>query len=180
MITNPAENLASGAADADLSTDLPWTDSRAREVPRRMTQTGPVQRRIPRVLILSGDQALTRSLISALDKTGLCAEHKTTLAAGCALVASGQFQVVLTETALVDGSWRRLLDLESRKQPEFAFAIVLVTRTFDPDQCFYAMQDGAFDVIDAVRDLPNVGVVVRRALLAEYLMGAGPSPEAFL
>ena len=132
-------------------------------------------RREPHILIVSGDEALAGALISILDDSGFAAEHANTMADGCALAESGHFQVVLTEPSLTDGSWRRLKNLAGPNHPQLA--VVLVAKSRDPHQWVRALEDGAFDVIDARNDLPKAAEVVTGALWVEYLNGVGPVPD---
>ena len=185
MITNrsnPMEKVnSSDTPEEERPIDPAFSTKRPPALPKRMTQTArphpPVQRE-PRVLIISRDLALSNTLISVLDKSGLRAEGVTTIAAGCAFVESGRFQVVLTEPILADGSWRQLTDQFTGRKKS-GLSVVVITKTFDLHDWSEALQDGAFDVIDALSDLPKVGTVVRRALLVQYLMGSGPRPESF-
>jgi hypothetical protein len=53
----------------------------------------------------------------------------------------------------------------------------LATSTFDFNQSAEAQENGAFDVLDVLHELPKVAEVTKRALWAAYLKGAGPSPD---
>jgi hypothetical protein len=55
--------------------------------------------------------------------------------------------------------------------------VILVATTFDLNEWGQALEDGAFEVLDALHELPNVAEAARRALWAAYLKGAGPRPE---
>jgi hypothetical protein len=166
-----------GEMDGSESTEV--GSSCPRQIPRRMRQTVsayPQTSSAPYVLIISSDEALADTLLSILDESGLAAEHATSMTDGCALAESGHFHVVLTEPSLNDGSWRRLASLARRKH--LALVIVLIAKSFDLRQWFYAKQAGVFDVIDTLSELPKAGEVVMRALWVEYLKGVGPVPES--
>jgi hypothetical protein len=161
-----------GSESTEGESSPPW------EIPRRMRQIVPAYPQIssaPHVLIISSDEALADTLVSILDESGFAAEHAMTMTDGCALAESGHFHVVLTEPSLNDGSWRRLASLTRSKHLELV--IVLIAKSFDLRQWFYAKQVGAFDVIDTLSELPKAGEVVMRALWVEYLKGVGPVPE---
>lgn len=128
-------------------------------------------------MIVSSDEALAGALISILDDSGFAAEHVNTVTDGCALAESGHFQVVLSEPALTDGSWKRLQKTAERSHSQLA--VVLVAKGPDLRQRARALEDGALDVIDARNDLPKAAEVVARAFWVEYLKGAGPLPDLF-
>ena len=96
--------------------------------------------------------------------------------AGCEFARSGRFQVVVTSPTLRDGSWKRLVDIDSHYRP--GFVVVLLGTNFDLNEWGQALEDGAFEVLDAIQELPKVAEVARRALWAAYLKGAGLRPEA--
>jgi len=149
------------------------------ENPAPIRQSIPVYPHIgsgPRVLIVSSDEALAASLMSVLDESGVAAEYVTTVTEGYALAESGRFQVVLTEPILADGTWKRLKN--SPAQSRLQFAVVLIAKGPDRRQRVRALEDGAFDVIDALNDLSKAAEVVIRALWVEYLNGFGPGPES--
>jgi hypothetical protein len=50
--------------------------------------------------------------------------------------------------------------------------VVLVASTFDFNQRAEALEEGAFDVLDAFHELPRAAEVAKRALWAAYLKGA--------
>jgi ActR/RegA family two-component response regulator len=130
----------------------------------------------PHVLIVSSDEALAASLMSILEESDIAAEYVTTVTEGCTLAESGLFQVVLTEPALADGTWRRFNNSPAHRRLQFA--VVLIAKGPDLRQRVRALKDGAFDVIDALNDLSKAAEVVIRALWVEYLNGLGPGPES--
>jgi hypothetical protein len=71
---------------------------------------------------------------------------------------------------LADGSWKRLADLAN--YTDLPFVVVLVATNFDLRTWVGALEDGAFDVLDALDELPKAGETARRALWAAYLKGA--------
>jgi hypothetical protein len=52
-----------------------------------------------------------------------------------------------------------------------------VASPFDFNQSAEAQENGAFDVLDVMHELPKVVEVTKRALWVAYLKGAGPSPD---
>jgi DNA-binding NtrC family response regulator len=98
------------------------------------------------------------------------------MTAGCEAAKSGLFQVVVSRPVLRDGSWRRLIDIA--RHYDLGFVVVLVASTYDFDEWADALKDGAFDVLDALHELPKAAEVAKRALWAAYLNGAWrPRPE---
>jgi DNA-binding NtrC family response regulator len=95
--------------------------------------------------------------------------------AGCESAKSGRFQVVISTPVLGDGSWRRLVDIASHY--DLGFVVVLVASTFDCNQWAEALENGAFDVLDVLHELPKAAEIAQRAQWAAYLKGAGPGPE---
>ena len=128
-----------------------------------------------RILMVCDDDSITERLQTALQEAGLTSECARTMTAGCTSARSGQFQVVFTTAVLGDGSWRRLADIAS--QYDLGFAIVLVARNPDFNQRAQALEDGAFDVLDILHELPRTTEATTSALWAAYLKGAGPCPE---
>lgn len=125
-----------------------------------------------RVLIVSDDDSLTEQLNNVTCEAGLTSECATSMTAGCALARSGRFQVVFTTPVLADGSWRRMVDIANHY--DLDFVVVLVASTFDFSERAEALEDGAFDVLDALHELPKTAEAARRAVWAAYLRGAGP------
>ena len=76
---------------------------------------------------------------------------------------------------LSDGSRRRLVDIASHYN--LGYVVLLVSSSFDCNQSAEAQENGAFDVLDLLHELPKVAEVTKRALWAAYLKGAGPSPD---
>jgi DNA-binding NtrC family response regulator len=128
-----------------------------------------------RVLIISGDDSITRRLNHVLLEAGFASECANSITAGCKSASSGRFQVVISTPMLADGSWRRLIDIASHY--DLSFVVVLVASTFDLNQWAEALEDGAFDVLDVLYELPKAAEATKRALWAAYLKGAGPSPQ---
>ena len=129
-----------------------------------------------RILIVCDDDSVTERLSIAFRDAGFTSECARSMTAGCASARSGRFQVVFTTPVLGDGSWRRLVEIASHY--DLGFEVVLAASTFDPNHWAGALEDGAFDVLDALHELPRAAEVAKRALWAAYLKGAGPSPEA--
>lgn len=132
-----------------------------------------------RILIVSDDGAMRDRLKKAFQETGFVAKFAKTIAAGCKSARSGRFPVVITAPVLADGSWRRLVDIADQYQ--LGFAVVLVASNFDFTQWGKALEDGAFDVLDSLHELPKAAEVAKRAWRAANLKGAEhPHPEGVL
>jgi len=84
--------------------------------------------------------------------------------------------VVVSTPLLRDGSWRRLTDIANHY--DLGFEVVLWARNFDLAEWVEALKEGAFDVLDALCELPRAVEAVKIALWAAYLKGAGPDPRA--
>src|SRR5215471_10250716 len=92
-----------------------------------------------RILIVCDDDSITERLRTVLREAGIVSETAKSITAGCKLAKSGKFEVVL---------W---------------------ARTFDLMQWTEALQDGAFDVLVSLYDLPKVAETIKRAVWAAYL-----------
>jgi len=128
-----------------------------------------------RILIVS-DDADAEPLKAILREAGFIPEVARSMTAGCAAAKSGRFQVVLSTPLLDDGSWRRLIDIANHY--DLGFEVVLWARNFDLHDWAQSMNDGAFDVLDALSELPRTVEVVKTALWSAYLSGAGPNHTA--
>jgi DNA-binding NtrC family response regulator len=124
-----------------------------------------------RILIVCDDDSITERLKDVLREGGFASECAKSITAGCAAAKSGRFQVVVSTPLLRDGSWRRLTDIANHY--DLGFEVVLVASTFDLNQWAEGLEDGAFDVLDALHELPRAADVAKRALWAAYLKGAG-------
>jgi PleD family two-component response regulator len=129
----------------------------------------------PRILIVHDDDTIAQHLEIILLHAGLASERVKSMKAAREYARSGRFQVVVTAPVLGDGSWKCMADVDSHYRP--GFVVVLIATAFDLNEWGRALEDGAFDVLDALHELPNVGDAARRALWAAYLKGAGPRPE---
>ena len=128
-----------------------------------------------RILIVCDDNLIAERLNIFLREAGFISERAKSITAGCASARSGQFQVVISAPLLNDGSWRRLVDIANHYN--LGFVVLLVSSSFDFNQSAEAQENGAFEVLDVLHELPKVAEVTKRALWAAYLKGAGPSPD---
>jgi PleD family two-component response regulator len=136
----------------------------------------PVNPVKPRILIVHDDDTISKHVEIILLHAGLASERVKSMKEACEYARSGRFQVVVTTPVLGDGSWKRLADVDRQYRP--GIVVILVATTFDLNEWGRALEDGAFDVLDALYELPNVAEAARRALWAAYLKGAGPRPES--
>jgi len=128
-----------------------------------------------RILITCEDQFTRELLTKVLQEAGLISESARSMTEACGVAKSGRFQVVISTPTLSDGSWERLISIAHHF--DLGFEVVLWARNFDLMEWSEALREGAFDVLDATRELPKTAEVMKRALWAAYLKGAGPHPE---
>jgi DNA-binding NtrC family response regulator len=129
-----------------------------------------------RILIVCDDNSDTDRLKRILHEEGFVSEWVKSITAGCAAAKSGRFQVVVSTPVLCDGSWRRLTDIANHY--DLGFEIVLWARNFDLREWAVALNEGVFDVLDAMCEQPKAVEATKRAVWAAYLKGAGPNPKA--
>jgi DNA-binding NtrC family response regulator len=129
----------------------------------------------PQILVISDKNRLTEEVESALFSEGLSTRCATSLREGCKLVATGQFQVVVTARSLFDGTWERLAEMADRYHRRFV--IIVVATKLDDGLRSAALEEGVFEVLNASSDLPRLGEAARSALWAAYLEGARPTLE---
>src|ERR1700730_13079009 len=129
-----------------------------------------------RILIVCDDNYDTERLRTILQEEGFISEWAKSITAGCEAAKSGLFQVVVSTPSLKDGSWKRLTDIANHY--DLGFEIILWARNFDLRDWAVALEEGAFDVLDAMCEQPKAVAVTKGALWAAYLKGAGPKPRA--
>ena len=129
-----------------------------------MVQTGP---RMVQILIVCENDSDTERLKTVLREAGLPTQSANSITTGCELAQSGRFQVVFSAPFLGDGSWTRLID--TAKQHDPSFAIILLARTFNLSEWANALEVGAFEVLDVLCDLPKAAEAASRALGATSL-----------
>lgn len=149
-------------------------NTRNQKAKDKISPPSTLKLRVPdegRILIVCNDDAITERLNIVLREAGFMSECAKSITAGCESAKSGRFQVVISTPVLGDGSWRRLADIASHY--DLGFVVVLVASTFDFKQWAEALEDGAFDVLDALHELPRAAEVAKRALWVACLKGAG-------
>ena len=129
-----------------------------------------------RILIVCEDGHDKDRLKTILGEEGFTSEWATSITAGCEAAKSGNFQVVLSTPFLSDLSWRRFADIASHYG--LGYEIVLWARNYDLHDWGAALEEGAFDVLDAMCEQPTAIEATKGALWAAYLKGAGPNPRA--
>ena len=128
-----------------------------------------------RILIVCDDYSDTDRLKTILQEEGFIAEWANCIAAGCEAAKSGRFQVVVSTPRMQDGSWRRLIDIANHYG--LGFEVVLWARNFDLREWAVALEEGAFDVLNAMCEQPKTVEATKCALWAAYLKGGGPNPR---
>jgi len=129
-----------------------------------------------RILIICDDNSDTDRLKTVVQEAGYVSEYAKSITAGCEAAKSGRFQVVVSTPLVSDGSWRRLTDIANHYG--LGFEVVLWARNFDLAAWVEALKEGAFDVLDALCELPRTVEAIKTVLWAAYLKGAGPDPRA--
>lgn len=124
----------------------------------------PIQARI---LIVSDNDVDSEGVSAVFREAGLACEIVRTITAACEVARSGGIHVVFCTPYLQDGSWRRMIDLACYHN--LGFEVVLLARAFSDKEWAEALQEGVYDVLDAVSDLPRVAGVAKSALGADYL-----------
>ena len=142
-------------------------------IARELNPAGPDR---VRILIVSDDNSIAKQLKIILSEAGFLSEHAKSMTEGCDLARSGRFQVVISTPILGDGSWKRLVDIAAHY--DLQFVVVLIASTFDFQEWAEALEYGAFDVLDALRELSRTADCAKRAAWAAYLKGPCPRPEA--
>jgi DNA-binding NtrC family response regulator len=120
------------------------------------------------------DEPSRESLRSVAREAGVASETAENTAAACDSARSGQFQVVISSPSLSDGSWKRVKDIANRYN--LGFEVIVLGRNLGRSECAKAINDGAFEVLKRPDQLPRAAQVVKTALWAAYLKGAGPRP----
>ncbi len=128
-----------------------------------------------RILIVCDDNNDTERLRTIMQEGGFISEWTKSIAAGCEAAKSGRFQVVLSKPLLEDGSWKQFTDIANHY--DLGYEIVLWARNFDLREWAVALEEGAFDVLDAMCEQPKAVETTKGALWAAYLKGAGPNPR---
>jgi DNA-binding NtrC family response regulator len=126
-----------------------------------------------RILIICDHDSETDWLKTVFSEAGFLLECAKSMTAGCEAAKSGRFHVVVSTPLLHDGSWRRLIDVASHY--DLGFEIIIWARNFDSSEWAEALNDGAFDVIDALYEKRRTIEIAKHALWAIYLKGVGPS-----
>lgn len=145
-----------------------------RELNTREAETPTMSSANAHILIVSDNNVISEILELILSNAGISSERVRNIANGCELARSGRFQVVVTTSDLVDGTWEVLAELAGRYRP--GFVVIVVANAFDARKWADALDFGVFDILDASHELWKVGEIVTRALWAAYLEGAGPQP----
>src|SRR3981189_3716100 len=152
------------------------THTRERNVESKTWSGSPLK--VPegaRFLIVCDDNSDTDRLKVILREAGFVSEWAKSITEGCEAAKSGRFQVVVSTPRLRDGSWRRLTDIANHNA--LGFEVVLWARNFDLAEWVEALKEGAFDVLDALCELPRAVEAIKSASGAAYLKGDGPDPR---
>jgi DNA-binding NtrC family response regulator len=129
-----------------------------------------------RLLVVTDDDSYVEQLIIIFKKAGFASEIARNVTDACDAAKSGRFQVVVTVPSMRDGSWQRLVDVAYHY--DLRLEIILLARSFDLTEWAGALNDGAFDVLDVLHELPKAGKVATAAFWAAYLKGSGRLPRS--
>jgi DNA-binding NtrC family response regulator len=128
------------------------------------------------ILIVCDDDGEIERLKRSFLQAGFASEYAKSITAGCEAAKSGRFQVVISSPLLRDGSWRRLADIANHY--DLGFEVILWAPSSVFPESVQALNDGAFDVLDAMCEQSRTIETARRAMWAAYLKGAGPYHRA--
>ena len=114
-------------------------------------------------LLVYRDEETVRSLILELQKLNVQTRQARTCQHARSLlsIADNPPDIVFTDTALPDGSWRELLAIG--RKLHLPSKIVVVARTLDPGLYIDAMEQGAFDFMLAPFAGDDLAHVIRCA-----------------
>ena len=129
-----------------------------------------------KILIVTEDGSDAEQIRALLRKGGLDAECATDITTGGETVTSGRFQAVISSPRFKDGSWRQLIAIANRYN--LHFEVLLWAQNFDLQEWTEALRDGAFDVLDAIRERARAVEATKCALWSAYLKGGGPNARA--
>jgi DNA-binding NtrC family response regulator len=128
-----------------------------------------------RILIVSDDGSDAEGLKDMFLQEGFVSEYARSIDEGCDAVKSGRFQVVVSRPVLKDGSWKQFAKIANRY--DLGIEVVLWAQNVDSRERGQALDDGAFDILDASREQqPRAAETTKRALWSAILKGAGPHP----
>ena len=127
-----------------------------------------------RILIVSDDDSDAERLKTIFRQAGFNSELAKSMAVASESAKSGRFQVVVSTPLLADGSWRCLV--EAAHHYDLGFEVVLLARTFDLSQWAEALEAGAFDVPDALDELPKAAGVAKLALEGSLPQATSAAP----
>jgi DNA-binding NtrC family response regulator len=152
--------------------------TRGQETPVETEPSAGLNLRIPgetRILIVNDDNSETERLKTLFAGVGFMSETAKGITDACEAAKSGRFQVVVSVPLMSGGSWRRLVDVA--KHYDLGFEVIVLARNFDLTEWADLLNDGAFDVLDALHELPKAAQAAACASWAAYLKGAGPPPR---
>ncbi len=120
-----------------------------------------------RILIVDDDELILTSLSELLKLEGYDVETAESFGAASALLAAGQFQVVITDVAMPQVGGFELLKLVRNRYPDTA--VIMVTAYGTIEDAVEAIKHGAFDYLTKPIIDDEIKVVVQRALQAQLL-----------
>jgi DNA-binding NtrC family response regulator len=134
------------------------------------TRSKPVARFTPtfkgRVLIACEDVQVADELVEVLKSTHLRLERAVNFTSACKLLKTGKFQVVFATPRIPGGSWKKLMDFAYSRGQTVSF--VVVARSFDLSDWANCLKNGAFEVLDLVRELSRASDVAMQAFSAAW------------
>jgi len=128
-----------------------------------------------RILIVTDDNSHAEQLKRSFGKANFVSERVGNITDACDAAKSGRFQVVVTVPSTRDGSWQRLVDVVYHY--DLKLEVILLARSFDLTEWAGALNEGAFDVLDVLNELPSAARVATSAFWAAYLRGSGRLPR---
>jgi DNA-binding NtrC family response regulator len=171
-------NWYSGTSDLDLGSILETVSRHSHNHPQ-FTSSKPRGSAKPRILIACDDLATAELLRIIFLASNFNSQPAKDFEDACKCARSGRFQVVFTASTLGDRSWRQLFEFAKSCDPAIAF--VVMARSFDLQDWGESLRMGAFDVLNLMREIPNVAKVASQAFsfaTARALQSCLPQAEA--
>ncbi|MEW5865097.1 MAG: sigma-54 dependent transcriptional regulator [Pseudomonadota bacterium] len=119
-------------------------------------------RKAPRVLVIDDDPGLSEVIALLLDREGYAAERARTVKEGVARLAAAEFDLLITDLKLPDGTGLDALARIRTERPELP--VILITSYSSMESAIAALRGGAVDYIIKPFDNDEFLHSVRRAL----------------
>ena len=115
-----------------------------------------------KILVVDDDEGFRELLVEVLDEGGYRADQAVNVAEARTRTQQRQYDLVLTDLRLPNGSGMDVLDYAKRKNPESQ--VIMMTAYATTENAIEAMKRGAYDYIIKPFKVDEVSVIVHRAL----------------